>query len=248
MKISIITVTFNSVQYLKNCIESVLNQEYRNLEYIIIDGKSTDGTVEIIENFGNRIEQFISEPDYGIYDAMNKGINLATSDVIGILNSDDVYQDTQVLSDVMACFENDPELDILYGNLVYVKSDDLNKVVRKWKSCPSYTNFFENGNVPPHPTLFVRSQVYQIAGLFDLEYKLAADYEFMLRIFKKHNFKSYYLNRSMVKMRLGGATNKNYKNIISGNKEILLSWKKNGLNIPFRLIPLKIIKRLNQFI
>jgi glycosyltransferase len=148
----------------------------------------------------------------------------------------------------MACFENDPELDILYGNLVYVKSDDLNKVVRKWKSCPSYTNFFENGNVPPHPTLFVRSQVYQIAGLFDLEYKLAADYEFMLRIFKKHNFKSYYLNRSMVKMRLGGATNKNYKNIISGNKEILLSWKKNGLNIPFRLIPLKIIKRLNQFI
>jgi glycosyltransferase len=248
MKISIISVTFNSAQYLKNCIESVLNQKYRNLEYIIIDGKSNDGTVEIIEHFGNRIDQFISEPDYGIYDAMNKGINLATNDIIGILNSDDVYQDTQVLSDVMACFERDPELDILYGNLVYVKSNDLNKVVRKWKSCSSYTNFFENGNVPPHPSLFVRSHVYQIAGLFDLEYKLAADYEFMLRIFKKHNFKSFYLNRVMVKMRLGGATNKNYKNIISGNKEILLSWKKNGLNIPFRLIPLKIIKRLIQFI
>jgi glycosyltransferase involved in cell wall biosynthesis len=248
MKISIITVTFNSEQYLKNCIESVLNQEYRNLEYIVIDGKSTDRTPQIIEYFGNRIEQFISEPDYGIYDAMNKGINLATSGIIGILNSDDVYQDTQVLSDVMACFEKDPELDILYGNLVYVKSNDINTVVRKWKTCQFYNNFFENGNVPPHPSLFVRSHVYQIAGLFDLKYKLAADYEFMLRIFKKHNFKFQYLDRIMVKMRLGGATNKNYKNIISGNMEILHSWKKNGLNIPFRLIPLKIIKRLIQYI
>ena len=179
---------------------------------------------------------------------MNKGIRAATGDVIGILNSDDLYQDLDVIKDVMQQFNNDQKLDILYGDLVYVKSDDTNKVVRNWKSKAYYEQFFENANVPPHPALFVKSKVYNESGLFDLQYKLAADYELMLRMFKKHNFNSKYINRLIIKMRLGGATNQSFSNIVNQNKEILKSWKNNGLNTPFYLMPLRIFKRLSQFI
>jgi glycosyltransferase len=148
----------------------------------------------------------------------------------------------------MQQFKNDQELDILYGDLVYVKSDDTNKIVRNWKSKSYYNNFFENANVPPHPSLFVRTKVYKEACLFNLDYKLAADYEFMLRVFKKHHFKSKYINRLIIKMRLGGATNQSLSNIVNQNKEILKAWKNNGLKAPFYLMPLRIFKRLAQFI
>jgi len=248
MKISIITVCYNSAATIEFAINSVLSQTYPAIEYIIIDGGSCDDTIDIIKSFGKSIATVVSEPDNGIYDAMNKGIRSATGDVIGILNSDDLYADNNVINDVMKCFLNDPDLDILYGDLVYVKKKDLTKVVRKWKSKTYYKNFFEDANVPPHPALFLRSCVYQKEGLFDLKYKLAADYEFMLRIFKKHNLKSKYLNRLIVRMRLGGATNKNFKNIFNGNKEILKAWENSGLKVPITLIPLRIIKRLTQFL
>jgi glycosyltransferase len=202
----------------------------------------------LINDCKEKLGYFISEKDNGLYDAMNKGILATTGDVIGILNSDDLYQDSEVISAVMEQFKNDTELDILYGDLVYVKSDDTNKVVRNWKSKSYYNNFFENANVPPHPSLFVRSKVYKEAGLFDLQYKLAADYELMLRMFKKHNFKSKYINRLIIKMRLGGATNQSFTNIVDQNKEILKSWKNNSLQAPFYLMPLRIFKRLIQFI
>jgi glycosyltransferase involved in cell wall biosynthesis len=179
---------------------------------------------------------------------MNKGILACTGDVIGILNSDDLYQDSEVIAAVMEEFINDAELDILYGNLVYVKSDDTNKVVRNWKSKSYYNSFFENANVPPHPALFVRNTVYKKAGLFDLQYKLAADYELMLRMFKKHEFKSKYFNRLVIKMRLGGATNQSFTNIVVQNKEVLKAWKNNDLQAPLYLMPLRIFKRLAQFI
>lgn len=247
MKISIITVVYNNKRTINDAISSVLEQTYEKIEYIVIDGGSTDGTKEILEEKRSNFSFLVSEPDNGIYDAMNKGIRLATGDVIGILNSDDLYADDRVLQDVMSCFKTDPSLFMLYGDLVYVKSNDSKKAVRNWISRPYYKRFFENGNVPPHPTLFVRSTVYKEVGLFNLQYKLAADYEFMLRVFKQNVFKSRYINRLIVRMRLGGATNKNFKNILNGNKEIINAWKDNQLKPPFYLMFIRLYKRLIQF-
>ncbi|WP_310557768.1 glycosyltransferase family 2 protein [Flavobacterium sp.] len=248
MKISIITVVYNNEATIQQAMESVLNQTYSDIEYVIIDGNSMDKTVSIIETYKNRLGYFISERDQGLYDAMNKGIQAATGDVIGILNSDDLYQDSTVIADIVNQFNLDPDLEIVYGNLVYVKKDAVNQVVRNWKSKDYYSKFFDDGNVPPHPSLFLKREVYQKVGLFDLEFKLAADYEFMFRVFKKHHFKSKYINRLIVKMRLGGETNKSIRNIINQNKEIMQAWKQNGLNPPLKLMPLRISKRLGQFI
>jgi len=246
MKISIITVCFNSSETIKATLQSITSQTYKNIEHIIIDGSSKDNTLEIISAFSSN-SIVISETDNGIYDAMNKGIEMATGNIIAILNSDDIYQDSTVIEDVVTCFINDSVLDIVYGDIVYVNRNDTEKVIRRWKSSSYYPYFFENGNVPPHPALFVKSRVYKEAGLFNLNYNLAADYEFMLRIFKKHQFKAKYLKRLILKMRLGGATNKSFLNIIKGNKEIILAWKNNGLKVPLRLMPLKIIRRILQF-
>lgn len=248
MKLSIITVVYNNERTIRDALESVLGQSYKDIEYVIIDGNSSDKTIEILNSFNDKLGYFVSEKDAGIYDAMNKGVLAATGDVIGILNSDDLYQDATVIESVINQFIEDPTLDIVYGDLVYVKSDNLNKVVRNWKSNSYYDNFFDNGNVPPHPSLFVKRRVYEVAGLFNLDFKLAADYEFMLRIFKKHNFRSRYTNMVIVKMRLGGATNKSFSNIIMQNKEILKAWRHNELKAPLSLMPLRIVKRLIQFI
>jgi glycosyltransferase involved in cell wall biosynthesis len=247
MRVSIITVAYNSASTIEETIKSVLSQEDVEIEYIIIDGGSTDNTPQIIECFKEKINIIVSEPDRGIYDAMNKGIRLASGDIIGVLNSDDIYADNQVIRDVIQQFSSNPNLDILYGNLVYVKKDNTDKVVRTWRSKSYFDTFFENGNVPPHPSLFVSSKVYEIAGSFDLQYNLAADYEFMLRVLKKSNFQSKYINRLIVKMRLGGATNRSLTNIINGNKEILQAWVNNGHKAPLTLMPLRFIKRVIQF-
>ncbi|RYD79949.1 MAG: glycosyltransferase [Sphingobacteriales bacterium] len=247
MKISIITVVFNNEATISTAIDSVLSQTYKDIEYIIIDGKSTDGTLQIINKYSSSITKIISEPDKGIYDAMNKGVALATGEVVGILNSDDVYADENVLSNVMKEFLEHPA-DMVYGDLVYVKNSDLNQIVRVWKSESYYDRFFEDGHVPPHPSLFIKKSVYNKVGLFNQTMRLAADYEFMLRLFKLHNFKSRYINRLLVKMRLGGATNGSLKNIVNGNKEIIKAWKINKLDVPFLLMPKRVLKRLTQFI
>ena len=248
MKISIITVVYNNEKTIKEAMQSVFSQTYYNIEYVVIDGGSKDNTVNFINEFKDKLGYFVSEKDNGLYDAMNKGIRAVTGDVIGILNSDDLYQDSDVIAAIMEQFNNDPKLDILYGDLVYVKSDDTAKVVRNWKSKAYYNRFFENANVPPHPALFVRSNVYKEAGLFDLDYKIAADYEFILRIFKNHKFKSKYFNRLIVRMRLGGASNAGLSSVIKQNKEVLNAWKKNNLKSPFYLMPLRILKKLTQFL
>ena len=248
MKISVITVVYNNEATISDAVLSVLSQRNIDLEYIIVDGGSSDNTLELIKQHIGRIDHLISEADNGLYDAMNKGIAAASGDIIGILNSDDVYSDPFVIRDVLKQFEERHDLDIVYGNLVYVKSNNLNTIVRKWKSKPYYKSFFENGNVAPHPTVFLRNKVYKRVGSFDLEYTLAADYEFLLRIFKTHGFTSLYLDRLMVRMRLGGATNKNLMNIFIANKEVLKAWKKHGLKAPMLLMPLRIIKRLMQYV
>jgi glycosyltransferase involved in cell wall biosynthesis len=247
MKISIITVSYNSGRTIEDTLESVKNQTYKEIEHIIIDGKSKDNTLKIVSKFNHNLV-IVSEPDKGIYDAMNKGIKIASGDVIGILNSDDLYFDNTILQKIVDEFILDNKLDVLYGNLLYVKENDISKIVRKWISCDYYNRYFESGNVPPHPTLFLRKNVYNEVGLFDLQFTLASDYELMLRIFKKNSFKTKYLNEFIVKMRLGGATNKNIKNIYLGNVEILNSWIINDLSIPILLLPKKIIKRLFQFL
>lgn len=248
MKVSIITVVYNNCKTILDAINSVQSQSYNDIEYIIIDGNSTDGTLDIIKQNCSQFTKIVSEPDKGIYDAMNKGIKLATGDIVGILNSDDIYADKQVISDVANCFLINKKLGILYGNLIYVKANNTNHVVRKWNSKPYFSKYFEYGNVPPHPALFLKKSVYNKVGLFNLEFKLAADYEFMLRLFKKFDFKSQYLNRLMVKMRLGGATNKNLKNITNGNKEIIKAWVYNNFKPPFLLMPHRLLKRLIQFL
>ncbi len=247
MKISIITVVYNNEKTINEAIESVLNQNYDDIEYIIIDGGSNDGTLDKISSYKDKLSYFISEKDNGLYDAMNKGIKAAKGEVVGILNSDDLYQDLDVISDVMKHFINDKNIDILYGDLVYVKNNDITTIVRNWKSKSYYRNFFENANVPPHPSLFLRKKVYEEVGLFDLEYKIAADYELMLRIFKKYNFNSKYINRLIVRMRLGGASNASFSSIIMQNKEVLNAWKNNNLAPPFYLMPLRILKKGAQY-
>jgi glycosyltransferase involved in cell wall biosynthesis len=247
-KISIITVVYNAELTIEDTIKAVLAQSYSRVEYIIVDGGSKDKTLSIIEKYKDRLGKFVSEKDKGIYDAMNKGVQMATGDVIGILNSDDLYSDDAVIEDVMHEFNKDSDLGMLYGDLVYVKKTNVDKIVRNWRSLPYYKKFFEHANVPPHPALFVRKKVYDELGMFNLTYKLASDYEFMLRIFKSGRFTSAYINRLIVKMRLGGATNNSVGNIVQGNREIIKAWKNNKLSVPFYLLPLRVIKRLLQFV
>ncbi len=234
MKISIITVVYNGAKYIEQAMQSVLKQRLPDgceLEYIVIDGGSTDGTVEIIEKYRSKLGYFVSRPDTGIYNAMNKGIKHASGDVIGILNADDFYADEYVLQDVIKEFAQNTKLEAVYANLEYVHADDIEKVVRYWKSRPYKKGLFKMGWHPAHPTLFVRRQVYERCGIFDENFKIAADYEFMLRIFEKCSVKSEFLDRVLVKMRVGGESNASVKNIFKANIESHLSWQKNGFGV-----------------
>lgn len=247
MKISIITVVYNNEKTILDSINSVRNQTYKNIEHIFIDGGSLDNTLKIIYENTSSNSIIISEKDDGLYDAMNKGIKMATGDIIGIINSDDVYDNFNIIEHIANQFILDSKLKILYGDLVYVKADDIDMQIRYWESKNITANYFENGYVPPHPTLFMTKDVYNSVGLFNLNFKLAADYEFILRLFKKHSFKSLYLPLLIVRMRLGGVTNKNYFNIYKQNIEILNSWKVNKLKVPTFFIFKRFFIKLKQY-
>jgi glycosyltransferase involved in cell wall biosynthesis len=246
MKISIITVVYNNKNTIRSAIESVLNQTYKNIEYIIIDGGSIDGTVDIIKSYGNKIDKFISEPDNGIYDAMNKGIKLSRGDIVGILNSDDFYAFNNVLEIVINEFKS-KNVDCLYGDLEYVDSKNINKVIRYWKSKPYKEGFFQKGWHPPHPTFFVKRECYEKYGLFNLDFKIAADYELMLRFLEKYKLKSSYIPKTIVKMRIGGESNKSLSNIIKANIESYKAWKVNDLYINPFMLSLKPLSKILQF-
>jgi len=247
LKVSIITVVYNNKDTIKDAIESVLNQTYKNIEYIIIDGASSDGTIEIIKSYGNKIDKFISEPDNGIYDAMNKGIKLASGDIVGILNSDDFYVSNDIIQDVADVFL-EQKVDSVYGDLVYVDSKNTNKIVRYWKSKEYKKGLFQKGWHPAHPTFFVKREVYQKYGLFNLDFKIAADYELMLRFLEKYNISSTYISKVFVKMRVGGESNQSIKNIIKANIESYKAWKVNGLYINPLMFLLKPLSKLKQFL
>jgi glycosyltransferase involved in cell wall biosynthesis len=242
MKISIITVVRNNASTIKDTIDSVLKQTYSNVEYIVIDGSSTDGTIEIIQGYKKYIKKFISEKDKGVYDAMNKGINLATGDVIGLLNGDDVYFDETVLQNVANAFKKN-ESDCVYGDLYYVERNNLDEIVRYWKSSKFKKGSFARGWHPPHPTFFLKKEVYSKYGLYDIEMKVSADFDLMLRLLEKYNITSHYLPTILVRMRTGGMSNKTIKNIIISNQSILRSFDKYKIKINkfmyliYRLLP-----------
>ncbi len=249
MKVSIITVTFNSATTVRDTIESVINQDYSDIEYLIIDGCSSDDTLEIVNGYKNRIAKIISEPDEGMYDALNKGISMATGDIVAILNSDDFYTDKSVISAVVSTLE-ESGADSCYGDLVYVDAADTSKVVRRWKSGEFSKNKFYQGWMPPHPGFFVRKFVYDSLGAFNLNLGSAADYELMLRFLLKNNVSTVYIPRVLVKMRIGGMSNGSIKNRLRANYYDRKAWRVNGISArPWTLFfkPLgKIVQYINK--
>jgi glycosyltransferase involved in cell wall biosynthesis len=245
LKISIVTVVRNAENTIARCLNSVISQNYANLEYIVIDGASTDNTVNIINKFASRINVFISEPDKGIYDAMNKGIALATGDVVGILNADDVFADDTVLTDV-ACFFVTHNLSILYGNLNYV--DKRGKIARNWGAGEYKYGAFNRGWMPPHPTFYCRRELFNTYGNYSLAYGTAADYELMSRYLHLNKLPAGYLNKTMVKMNTGGASNVTYLSRIKSMYNDFKAMRKNGVQTPLLAIVLKPLRKVVQYL
>lgn len=246
LKVSIITAVFNSNKTIEHCINSVLNQSYKALEHIIIDGGSTDGTVEIVKKYGDRIAKFISEPDNGMYDALNKGIRLATSEIIGFLHADDLYSSNEVIEKVTYQMEK-YDVDSCYGDLLYVDRKDPSRIIRYWKSGDYNPRKFYWGWMPPHPTFFVRRWVYDKYGYFNLELGSAADYELMLRFLLKYGITTKYIPEVLIKMRVGGISNATVKNRIAANRMDRKAWEVNDLNPYPWTVLLKPLRKLPQW-
>lgn len=248
MKISIITATYNSAATIRDCIQSVNSQTYNNIEHIIIDGASKDNTLEIINSLPNRVITIVSEPDKGIYDAMNKGIKAATGDVIGILNSDDFFASNDVIENIVKEFSNDSTLEGIYTNLYYVNQDNPDQIIRHWVSNSFKKRSFFKGWHPPHPTLYLRRDVYENYGNFNLDFSLSADFELMLRFFEKYNIKTKYLPITTIRMRLGGATSKNWQNVRNQNIQCINAFRTNGFRPPLLYPVYRLLPKLLQFI
>lgn len=246
MKISIITITYNSAATLEQTIRSITEQTYKDIEYIIIDGKSTDGTLQIIDRYKNKISKFVSEKDGGLYDALNKGIEMATGEVIGLLHSDDFYIDENVIQKYADTFMKNKS-DAVYSDLYYVDKTNTAKIIRKWKSGNYDERAFINGWMPPHPTFFVRKEIYRKFGKFNTEFTSAADYELMLRFILRNKISISYLPEYTVKMRVGGKSNVSLKNRVAANLEDRKAWEINGLKPRFYTLFLKPFRKIIQF-
>jgi len=245
LKITIVTPAYNSAATIRDTLESIQMQDYPDVEHIVVDGVSKDLTAEILAEYPH-VSKVISEPDRGLYDAMNKGVRLATGDVVGILNSDDFYTHPQVLSRVVAKLE-EACADALYADLEYVSAIDTSRVVRTWKAGEIKPGCFRLGWMPPHPTFFVRRHLYEQFGLFDLSLRFSADYELMLRFLLKNNVSACYLPETIVRMRTGGASNANWFNRLRANLEDRRAWKMNGLKPNFYTLYLKPLSKIGQY-
>lgn len=246
MKVSIITVTYNSVQTFSGTIKSIQLQSYPNIEYIVVDGGSTDGTVDLIKTNENTISNWISEPDNGIYDAMNKGVELATGDIIAFLNADDFYAYNDAIKDVVDLMREN-EADSCYSDLEYVYEDNTERIARSWKSKDYESDNFLKGWMPPHPTFFVKKEMFKKYGKFKLDIGTAADYELMLRFLYKHEISVAYLSKTLVKMRVGGISNSSISNRLKANLNDRKAWKMNRLKPKFYTLTLKPIRKIFQF-
>lgn len=222
-------------------------QTYDDIEWIVIDGLSKDGTLDYIKANEDLIDQWISEPDKGIYDALNKGINMATGEVIGILHSDDLFDSKHTVAQIAELFKYS-KADGVYGNLKYVSKINTDKTIRFWQSEFFDPKLLKKGWMPPHPSLFLKKEVYQTHGLFDLNFKIAADYDFILRLFMDRTLKFSYHNQVITKMRVGGASNQSFKNIVRKSKEDLRALKKNKLKYPYLILLRKNLSKLPQFL
>jgi glycosyltransferase involved in cell wall biosynthesis len=247
MKISLLTVSYNSTATIKDTIESIRSQEYKDIEYIVVDGNSKDGTVEIIKSYDSFINKWISEPDKGIYDAMNKAIQMATGDVVGILNSDDFYYNSQIIAQVAKAFE-DQTTDVVFGDLIFVDPTNLSKIVRKYSSAGWHPAKFARGFMPAHPTVFIRRKYYEQFGLFKTDYKIAADYELLIRFLYVNKLNYKYLPLTMVKMRRGGVSSRSWKSNFILNQEIIRACRENGIKTNvFKIYPKYFTKLFELF-
>ena len=243
MKISIITVSYNSEETIVDTIESVLQQSHPNIEYIIIDGGSSDSTLDVIKKYEPLFKgrmRWVSEKDNGQYDAINKGINMASGDIIGILNADDFFIDKYVIEDIVKIVKK-AKADAVYADLVYVNKVDVNKLVRTFVTKKLR---FRSGWTPPHPTVYVRRGIYDRLGIYNTEYKIAADYDMLYRLFEESDITSAYLNRVIIKMRLRGISTRNFKNIIKSYKESYHILKSHGEKYAFILVLRRLFIRL----
>lgn len=228
MKISVVTAVFNNRQTIAAAIDSVLSQTGVEVELLVIDGGSTDGTLDVLLAYGDRLAVLVSEPDRGIFDALNKGIQLATGDVVGFLHSDDLFADEKVLAQIAAAFAAS-EVGAVYGDLLYVRRDQPEVVVRYWRAGEFSQRRLGWGWMPPHPTFYVRRSVYERLGTFDLRYRIAADYDTMLRFLGKGKVHADYIPKVLVRMRLGGTSNRSFVNIVRKSQEDYLALRRNGL-------------------
>jgi glycosyltransferase len=244
LTVSIITASYNNIETIESTIQSVLTQTYPNIEYIIVDGGSTDGTVDVIRRFDSAVANWVSEPDKGLYYALNKGIAMASGDVIGFLHADDVLHDLFVIASVMKLFL-EKKCEAVYGDLVYVARNDMNNLIRFWKSCPFHPKLLRQGWMPPHPTLFVHRKIYEQLGTFNTEMRIAADYDMVLRFFKHPDFHSEYLPHVLVRMRMGGISNKNLVNMLRKSMEDYKAMKNNRIG-GFKSLVWKNLSKLSQ--
>lgn len=229
MKISIVTVAFNSESTIRTTLASIESQRYSDIEYVVIDGESTDRTLEILSGHLGQIDALVSEPDCGIYDAMNKGISLTTGEIIGILNSDDFYPHTAVLDEVAACFQKDPDLDVVLGNVDFVRPELLDRSVRNIQ-CDNFKPFmFMFGLMPPHPAVFVRKSAYERVGSYKPGYKIAADFDFLTRLLLVDKAKYHIASKTWVRMRTGGASTRGLRSTLTITKEMERSLKENNV-------------------
>lgn len=246
MKVTVITVVYNGEQHIADCIESVLAQSYSNIEYILIDGNSTDRTYQIAQQYKDRLSVLLSEPDKGMYDALNKGIALATGEVIGILNADDMLANHLVIAEVAKKFET-VKTDALYGDLNYVAPDNIARILRKWRSSKAKPVDLALGWMPAHPTLYVRTELFKRLGGYQLNYGSAADYELMLRFLYKHRISSVHLPMLMVNMRNGGMSNQSMKHRYAAMQNDYAALRHNQIPLPLLALLLKKLRKIRQF-
>ncbi len=245
MKISIITSCFNREKTIRDSIESVLRQDYTDIEYIIIDGASSDRTTQIIKEYINNISLFISEPDKGMYEGINKGIKRATGDIIGLLHSDDILYSPHTITHIAELFKK-TNSDLIYGNGLFVDSNDLNKIVRKWISGPFNRNKVKRGWLPLHPTVYIRKECFKKLGYYDESFKIAADSDFLVRYLYKNILDVSYIDEYIVKMRMGGASTDLQKTTQKWKEDIRM-YKRHGFN-PYFSLTLKVLSKIPQFI
>jgi glycosyltransferase involved in cell wall biosynthesis len=245
MRISVITVTYNSAATVKDTLESVLNQDYDDVEHILVDGASKDETVNIIRLYPKVV--WISERDSGLYDAINKGIKMATGDIIGVLNSDDFFADSGVLSAIAKTFET-TGADAVFGDIAFVRPANLNKIIRLYSSKRFVPGRFAYGYMPAHPSFYVKKYCYDQYGLYQLDYKIAADYELLMRFIYKNKIAYHYIEKVLVYMRTGGISNKNWLSRYTLNKEIIKACRENGVYTNMLLLSLKYFTKVFEYV